>query len=461
VSARVIAESSPQRHRWDQLVLLCVLLSCVLVPLQLAFVREPSTAAIALGLLLDVVFFADIAFNFRTSYREAGIEITDPDTVKKRYLRGLFALDLAANAPIDLLLIASPDSHVAGLSLLFLLRLNRLLRLARLFVIFQRWERLPRIRSGYVRIAKFFVTILVLIHWVACAWFLVPYVEGFPTDSWVAKQALESADGTTQYIRSLYWAVVTMTTVGYGDITPGRNVEYVFTIGVMMLGASMYAFIIGNLASLFSSIDATRTRFFARVDAADEYLRARDVSPQLNDRVRRYYEYLWDRHRGVQKDMLFADLPAPVRLQVLLQLERELLEEVPLFRACGSTLKHALLMALKPQVLAPGVTIIHEGEPPTHAYFLSNGRAAITSAGGEEHHGHFETGDSFGIVSMVLREPRTATVRTEGYCDVLVLSRDDFERLKNEYPEFKDVLKKVSSEKSERMSALFLDGVVL
>ena len=44
-----------------------------------------------------------------------------------------------------------------------------------------------------------------------------------------------------------------MTTVGYGDITPHLNYEYVFTIIVMIIGAFMYAFIIGNIASLIST----------------------------------------------------------------------------------------------------------------------------------------------------------------------------------------------------------------
>jgi hypothetical protein len=41
------------------------------------------------------------------------------------------------------------------------------------------------------------------------------------------------------------------------------------------------------------------------------------------------------------------------------------------------------------------------------------------------------------------------------------LRKADFNRIKEESPEFREVLKKVSAERSERLSELILDGVVL
>ena len=44
---------------------------------------------------------------------------------------------------------------------------------------------------------------------------------------------------------------------------------------------------------------------------------------------------------------------------------------------------------------------------------------------------------------------------------MFLLPKADFERIKVEYQEFRDVLKRISSEKTEKTSDLVLDGVVL
>ena len=80
---------------------------------------------------------------------------------------------------------------------------------------------------------------------------------------------------------------------------------------------------------------------------------------------------------------------------------------------------------------------------------------------GRRSHGILEAGEHFGDLSLMLGEKRTAGVRATTYCDVFVLDREDFNRIKDQYSELRDVLKSVSGEKSERMSELVLEGVIL
>jgi voltage-gated potassium channel len=230
---------------------------------------------------------------------------------------------------------------------------------------------------------------------------------------------------------------------------------------VIVVGASMWAFIIGNLASLLSSLDATKTAFWNRVEMVTQFLRGRGVPPEVNENVRGYYEYTWGRYRGTDELNLLADLPPQLRLEVLLHLAHDVLERVPLFRHCGPVLRNELLLALKPTIVTPGGLAVRQGELADGLYFVGRGSLEVTSEGGSTSHGTLEAGDYFGDLSLLLGERRTASARAITYCDLLVLPKGDFERIKNDYSEFREALKALSSERTEKISALVLSGAVL
>lgn len=68
-----------------------------------------------------------------------------------------------------------------------------------------------------------------------------------------------------KYIASVYWATVTATTVGYGDITPTNNYELMWAVVIIVVGVSLFSFLLGglssNFASLFSEKDVLRELF--------------------------------------------------------------------------------------------------------------------------------------------------------------------------------------------------------
>lgn len=72
-----------------------------------------------------------------------------------------------------------------------------------------------------------------------------------------------------------------------------------------------------------------------------------------------------------------------------------------------------------------------------------------------------DAGDYFGDLSLLLGEKRTASIRTLMYCEIFVLTDKEFNRIRKEYPEFKDVLKKSSAEKTEKTTELVLEGIIL
>ena len=149
----------------------------------------------------------------------------------------------------------------ATMRLLKLLEVPKLLRGN-----YGKWWDLLKVRysvNSYVALTARFFSILVLVnHWCACVWLALGWMpaEGLPTWSRVLRQ--EAIAGTSSYddskefeayFTSWYWALTTMSTIGYGDVSPTNVLERVFACLVMLFGNVVFAYGISSSSSSSSS----------------------------------------------------------------------------------------------------------------------------------------------------------------------------------------------------------------
>ena len=81
---------------------------------------------------------------------------------------------------------------------------------------------------------------LLLIHFIGCTWAIVGVFNITEEKyNWLREtDKLEDKGGVERYITSCYWAVVTMCTVGYGEIKPYNTLEVFTNILVIWFGVS-------------------------------------------------------------------------------------------------------------------------------------------------------------------------------------------------------------------------------
>ncbi|MCG5056894.1 MAG: ion transporter [Limnoraphis sp. WC205] len=431
---------------WESIIVLVSLYNYLSIPFRIAFKTEADGIWLILDLLSDTVLISDIFLRFKIGYIDQGEFITDRQKIRKNYRSTDLRINLIASLPIDFIVrifISPVPGYVIGI-----IRFPRLLRGFQCLGIFRRWENNVNVNPVVIRMINLVVTIFLIDHWVACLWFFIGEVAQISGESWLTNASLESARTSTQYLNSLYWSITTLTTVGYGDITPTNDLEIVFTLIIMFLGVSMYAFIIGNVASLIANLDANQGRFREKLDQIQAYMRERRIPAILQQQVRDYYQYMWEYSHDASMELDFLDeLPHSIKTRIYLHLHQELLEKVPLFQDADKGFIEDLVIKLKPRILPPNDYIIREEQLGHEMYFIKRGEVIAFSEKTGRIYRTMTAGMFFGEIALLYSSRRTASVKTQTYCELFVLYKEDFDQVLENYPRFWEKIKEIAEQR--------------
>ena len=124
----------------------------------------------------------------------------------------------------------------------------------------------------------------------------------------------------------------------------------------------------------------------------------------------------------------------------------DVLEESPLFKGADPLLLSAVILALRPMTVAPGETIIRQGEVSTEMYFICRGEVDVLDLKGEIVN-QLQDGQFFGEVALLLTTARTADVRAKTLCDLFVLSQNDFKRILRDHPQVAERILQVAKDR--------------
>lgn len=370
---------------------------------------------------------------------EQGTLVKDSKKLRRNYISKLaFKIDCLSIVPLDLFYFAWGLDKV-------ILRLPRLLRLHRLLELRSTTETHSRF-PNFLRLCFLVAMVLLIFHWNACFYFLLSKWIGFGSDTWVyPKLTAPGFDSLTrQYLFSLYWSSRMLTT-GETENPPQTNLELFFVTTDLTVGFLVFAAIVGQFGSMITHMLLVRREFLGQAEAVKQYMIFHGVGGDLQKRVVAWFDYMWETKKSsLDRDSVLCKLPKTLKTEIAVQVHLATLKQVKVFADVEPGLLKEIVLKLRSQVYSPGDYICKKGEPGREMYLVRSGRLQVIQEDTEAVIATLYEGSYFGEISILnlsdTGNRRTANVRSEGYSELLCLSKEDLLEALTEYPEARKLL---------------------
>jgi len=279
----------------------------------------------------------------------------------------------------------------------------------------QTFEEVAELSPIVVRCVKLGSRLVVLAHLLGCFWYYTSVQQdpdassacdwgllncntlGAEAQTWWQSVDIGEDEKWEQYMASLYWSFTTMTTVGYGDISPKSDLERVYAIISMIFGATIFGYIIGSIAALAGQEKSMMLKFSRGAEIGEcaktkrrilmvrDYCDEQNISKRCQEMVRQHYQFYYQRKPPYNESSILSDLPVPLRKEVILNVHRDAISRLGLFVGAdqrglpGGSLPDWfvswVVTILEPQVISAGEDVLStEDASAIHEiFFLDSG----------------------------------------------------------------------------------------
>lgn len=446
---RVILHYTTFKTTWDWVILFLTLYTTISVPFLVCFAFEHDAVSV-LDLLVDWMFLADIALNFHTTYvGKDGEVIDDLKMIRWNYIRSWFFLDLVSSLPYGILTYVT-NSSASMTTLLGFLKVFRLLRLGRVARKIDKY-----LEYGASTFFLLMLSFCLVAHWFACLFYLIAtHYDKYDPHGWLQilgnqvgtpykmKNGTNELDLTTgptiasKYVSALYYTLTSLTTIGFGNISPNTTAEKLFASITMLLGAILFSLIFGQVSAILQQAQKNTAKYHSIIDNMKQFSKLYKLPANLATRTIDFFMSTWAMNKGIDTDEVLKYCPKDLQADICVHLNRMILENNPAFVDASTGVKRAIARNFWISHVAPGDRIIHHGESLDVIYFIARGSLEVKQ--GETVVGLLGENDVFG--DNICHEPTVGQSAVDvfalTYCDLHWIQRDALIEVLEFYPDF-------------------------
>ncbi len=378
--------------------------------------------------------------------------IWDQDKIKEYFLKYKFNIfDIILLLPIDLIcliLYSASDNNNDNfiyIKLIIYFRIFKLLRIKIINTLFYKLNQyilyLKKITLNlqYISIIKICTLYFIFCHIYSCIWLYIAYELEKNQESWCTKYSIDILPNIhSQWIRSYYYTITTLSTIGYGDIRPINNLETSFELIVIFTGACLFASLIGLFANIFQykEIYYKKNLYIKDINLLKKYINYKQFNYHIKNILLKYkYSYY---QKFYKHQNYIKELPQDLRMDIIMYIHKNTLYHIKLFKDTKLKYIKKVLSYINWYTLNKNTYVYKRNDYGSEIYFISNGRCEETDELGLRLR-IISSGGYFGHSHHNINNKRLYSIKvfTE-YVDLLYLKVEHLHVIANHFPAFKN-----------------------
>ena len=241
-------------------------------------------------------------------------------------------------------------------------------------------------------------------------------------------------DSSFTTCRAFNWGLPTLVVVVIGDVVPVNSSETLYAFVWMLVGVTINAAIIGNVANLISNVDSESSHFMKKADDIKMFMHRTNVTQELQNRINFFLTFLFDHRDRLLENTFIEELPVSLKIKITEKNRHRHLRNCPFFDFCSNEIVRALSLRMSLLLFSKDDVLVHVGDQGQEMFFLECGSvevlsqsgttvfATLTANGSENNQSVF-----FGETSLFFKKERTNTIRAKTFCEVYELKKYDLD----------------------------------
>lgn len=396
-------------------------------------------------ILVDFIVLFDLFIDMNLAYyNDDNILIKDRKYILGNFFRLANLFDFFAAVPFG---VYANIIKLKNLPSIFYLRfVPKLIQLVRLFKKLKSFLFLKSVDSFMIRnkrivhFGKIFGMVALCLHLVSCIFYVSARIDDFNPNTWVSRNELKNAEASVKYLASIYWAITTLATIGYGDITPYTAIEKATGMIWMIIGVYIVSYTVGQFTFFYSSLNDKDTKLTELLLLSEELAKSASLPTKEKKQIKLCLKRSSTTLSTCKIEKILNEIPSDLRYDIAKNIYKNAIQKFPFFMSKDRTFINSIAFQLEYIETVSEKNLWEPEEYSEGIYFIIEGRVKFSHKSMLFIVCH--EGQYIGDIEVLLKTTRKFTVKTCEHCKLFKINQECLMNIKKNFTKYYIEMKK-------------------